>query len=176
MTTAALPRPTHASATRAVAVERLGTVPYRQAWRLQRERVGRRAAGAIPDTLLLLSHPPVVTLGKGGSIDHLVGSGADLERRGVALEAGEWKAITTPSATGPVRARVLEALAAVSGVAPGYFLALGDEELREATEAQLDFRSALRETGADSVAARAVGEVSPSALRAIAASLRSAGR
>ena len=82
-TTAALPRPTHVSAPPAVAVERLGCLPYRQAWSLQRERVARRTAGAIADTLLLLSHPPVVTLGKGGSIEHLVGSGADLERRGV---------------------------------------------------------------------------------------------
>lgn len=80
----AAPRPTNPSARPgAVTVERLGTVPYREAWDLQRERVAQRAAGAIPDTLLLLSHPPVVTLGKGGSIDHLVGSDADLERRGV---------------------------------------------------------------------------------------------
>jgi lipoate-protein ligase B len=66
-----------------VAVERLGSVPYRDAWALQRQRVARRAAGQVPDTLLLLSHPPVVTLGKGGSIDHLLGSAADLECRGV---------------------------------------------------------------------------------------------
>ena len=82
-TTAALPRPTPVSALPAPAVERLGRMPYREAWSLQRERVARRATGAIPDTLLLLSHPPVVTLGKGGTIDHLLGSGADLERRGV---------------------------------------------------------------------------------------------
>ena len=82
-TTAALPRPTPVSAPPAPAVERLGRMPYREAWSLQRERVARRATGAIPDTLLLLSHPPVVTLGKGGTIDHLLGSGADLERRGV---------------------------------------------------------------------------------------------
>ena len=82
-TTAAPPRPTHVPAPPAPAVERLGRLPYREAWSLQRERVARRAAGAIPDTLLLLSHPPVVTLGKGGSIDHLLGSGAELERRGV---------------------------------------------------------------------------------------------
>lgn len=84
MTTAALPRPTHLSARpRTPAVQRLGTVPYREAWALQRERVARRRAGRIPDTLLLLSHPPVVTLGKGGTIEHLLGSAADLERRGV---------------------------------------------------------------------------------------------
>jgi lipoyl(octanoyl) transferase len=82
-TTTAPPRATQVSAPSAAAVERLGSLSYREAWDLQRERAGRRAAGAIPDTLLLLSHPPVVTLGTGGSIDHLLGSAAELERRGV---------------------------------------------------------------------------------------------
>ncbi|MGH7571700.1 MAG: lipoyl(octanoyl) transferase LipB [Gemmatimonadota bacterium] len=66
-----------------VAVERRGEVPYGEAWTLQRELVRRRAASEILDTLLLLSHPPVVTLGKGGTIDHLLGSKADLAGRGV---------------------------------------------------------------------------------------------
>jgi lipoate-protein ligase B len=64
-------------------VERLGEVPYREAWVLQREVVRRRAAREIPDTLLLLSHPPVVTLGKAGTIDHLVSSRGELVDRGV---------------------------------------------------------------------------------------------
>ncbi len=44
----------------------LGTVEYKEAWDLQRTLVARRAAGAIPDTLLLLEHPHVVTLGRRG--------------------------------------------------------------------------------------------------------------
>ena len=44
----------------------LGTVEYREAWDLQRVLVERRAADAIPDTLLLLEHPHVVTLGRRG--------------------------------------------------------------------------------------------------------------
>ena len=65
------------------AVHRLGTVPYQEAWDLQRELVARRAAGEIPDTLLLLGHPPVITLGRGGTADHLVASPDQLEARGV---------------------------------------------------------------------------------------------
>jgi len=76
--TSPLPAPTGA-----LHVQRLGRLPYRVAWDLQREQVARRVAGEIPDTLLLLSHSPVVTLGRGGSIDHLLGSRAELERRGV---------------------------------------------------------------------------------------------
>jgi lipoyl(octanoyl) transferase len=39
-------------------------VPYRQAWELQRRLHEQRAADEIPDTCLLLEHPPVYTAGK----------------------------------------------------------------------------------------------------------------
>jgi lipoyl(octanoyl) transferase len=42
----------------------LGTVPYREAWDLQRSLAGAVSQGAIPDTVLFLEHPPVVTLGR----------------------------------------------------------------------------------------------------------------
>jgi lipoyl(octanoyl) transferase len=73
----------HPAATTAGDVRRLGQVPYREAWELQRELVLRRAAGEIPDTLLLLTHPPVITLGRGGHPDHLVASSEQLAARGV---------------------------------------------------------------------------------------------
>jgi lipoyl(octanoyl) transferase len=48
---------------RELEVRRLGTVPYRDALDLQRRLVEERRAGRIPDVLLLLQHPPVITLG-----------------------------------------------------------------------------------------------------------------
>src|SRR6266571_4717862 len=42
----------------------LGTVGYLDAWDLQRSLAGAVSQGAIPDTVLLLEHPPVVTLGR----------------------------------------------------------------------------------------------------------------
>src|SRR5438128_2737164 len=42
----------------------LGTVPYLEAWDLQRSLAGAVSQGAIPDTIVLLEHPPVVTLGR----------------------------------------------------------------------------------------------------------------
>jgi len=42
----------------------LGQVPYREAWDLQRSLAGAVSQGAIPDTIVLLEHPPVVTLGR----------------------------------------------------------------------------------------------------------------
>ncbi len=45
-------------------VQRLGLVPYEQAWALQRELHDRVAAGLEPDTLLLLEHLSVYTAGR----------------------------------------------------------------------------------------------------------------
>jgi lipoyl(octanoyl) transferase len=50
--------------TRGGYVMQLGTVPYREAWDLQRSLAGAVSQGAVPDTILLLEHPPVVTLGR----------------------------------------------------------------------------------------------------------------
>jgi lipoyl(octanoyl) transferase len=42
----------------------LGTVEYREAWDLQRSVAARVADGSLPDTVLLLEHPPTITLGR----------------------------------------------------------------------------------------------------------------
>jgi len=48
-----------------LAVRRLpGLTPYVEGWELQRELVRLRKRGEIPDTLVLLEHPPVYTVGR----------------------------------------------------------------------------------------------------------------
>jgi lipoyl(octanoyl) transferase len=42
----------------------LGLVPYREAFALQRSIAGAVSQGAVPETVILLQHPPVVTLGR----------------------------------------------------------------------------------------------------------------
>ncbi|HKS95166.1 MAG TPA: lipoyl(octanoyl) transferase LipB [Terriglobia bacterium] len=59
-------------------VEQLDLVPYADALRLQQERVRERKAGTIPDTLLLLEHPHVYTLGRNARREHLLVSPARL--------------------------------------------------------------------------------------------------
>jgi lipoyl(octanoyl) transferase len=49
---------------RSADVVQLGLVPYREAWALQQSLAAQVGAGARPDTVLLLEHPPVVTLGR----------------------------------------------------------------------------------------------------------------
>ena len=45
-------------------VIQLGRVPYLEAWELQRSVAAAVGRGELPDTVLLLEHPPVVTLGR----------------------------------------------------------------------------------------------------------------
>lgn len=47
-----------------VEIQRLGTLSYPEAWDLQLRLLEERAALRIPDTLLVVEHPPVITLGR----------------------------------------------------------------------------------------------------------------
>jgi len=64
-------------------VEQLGLVEYAAGLRLQEELVAQRKAGAIPDTLLLLEHPHVYTLGRNAQRENLLIT----EERLAALDA-----------------------------------------------------------------------------------------
>jgi lipoyl(octanoyl) transferase len=58
----------------------LGLVPYREALALQRDVAGAVSRGTIPDTVLLLEHPPVITLGRRAEAGELhVPEGAPVE-------------------------------------------------------------------------------------------------
>ena len=72
---------------REIRVRRLGMVPYADALELQKRLVEERKAGLIPDQLLLLQHPPVITLGVKTRNDrsHVLASPRELEARGVEL-------------------------------------------------------------------------------------------
>ena len=52
---------------RELAVNDLGVMSYAEAWTLQQELVAQRKQGTAPDTLLLVEHPHVFTLGRNGS-------------------------------------------------------------------------------------------------------------
>lgn len=68
-------------------IRRLGLVPYGEALALQRELVEQRKAGRVPDTLLLLQHPHVLTLGvRGdGGRRHILASPERLRALGVEV-------------------------------------------------------------------------------------------
>jgi len=82
---------------RALEVRRLGLVPYADALALQRALVEERKADRVPDLLLLLEHPPVITLGvKGdGGREHIVATVEHLAELGVDVyEAGRGGDVT----------------------------------------------------------------------------------
>ncbi len=64
----------------------LGEVGYREALGLQLSHVDRRARMEIPDTLLLLTHPHVYTLGRAGDEANLLVSRETLAGEGIAVE------------------------------------------------------------------------------------------
>jgi lipoyl(octanoyl) transferase len=66
-------------------VEQLGRVPYAAALELQRERIAQRKAGEIPDTLLLLEHPHVYTLGRNARQENLLFSRERLSALGAEV-------------------------------------------------------------------------------------------
>jgi lipoyl(octanoyl) transferase len=68
-------------------VRRLGIVDYEEALELQRQLVEARRTNAVPDTLLLLEHPPVVTLGvhRGGGRHHILATPQRLADLGVQV-------------------------------------------------------------------------------------------
>ncbi len=58
----------------------LGLVPYREAFELQRALSGAVSQGAIPETVIFLEHPPVVTVGRRTETDELhIPRGAEVD-------------------------------------------------------------------------------------------------
>ncbi|MBM4417552.1 MAG: lipoyl(octanoyl) transferase LipB [Chloroflexi bacterium] len=63
----------------------LGTLPVAEAASLQRTYVERRRSGAIEDIVLLVQHPPTYTIGRTGSLEHVLIAETERSRRGIDL-------------------------------------------------------------------------------------------
>ncbi|MBF8290562.1 MAG: Octanoyltransferase [Chloroflexi bacterium] len=70
---------------RPIAATWLGRIAYREAWALQREIVEQRVVGEGRDTLLLLEHDPVLTLGKHADESHVLAKPRELRGRGIEV-------------------------------------------------------------------------------------------
>lgn len=64
-------------------VRRFGRLPYAEGLALQERLVRERRAGEIPDTLLLLEHPHVITLGSSAHAEHILLDEAERASRGI---------------------------------------------------------------------------------------------
>jgi lipoate-protein ligase B len=58
---------------------------YHEAWEIQRTCAEQRLNGEIPDTLLLLEHPPTLTLGRSANPENLLATPQELMEEGFAL-------------------------------------------------------------------------------------------
>lgn len=67
-----------------LSVRRAGRLEYAAGLGLQ-ERIAAAVESGAPDSLLLVEHPPVVTLGRGTMREHLLVSATELRRRGIAV-------------------------------------------------------------------------------------------
>ena len=63
----------------------LGRVPYARALALQEATLAARIRGTLPDTVLLLEHDPVITLGRGAKMANVLADETVRERLGVEL-------------------------------------------------------------------------------------------
>jgi lipoyl(octanoyl) transferase len=89
----------------------LGRTLYRDAWDLQHRVVAARAAGVIPDQLLLLEHEPVLTLGRHSDPSHVRVGEAELAARGLELIRTERGGEVTYHGPGQLTAYVIVRLA-----------------------------------------------------------------
>jgi len=78
----------------------LGTREYGEVWALQKELVGQRQRDEIPDTLVLVEHPHVITLGRGTHAENVLAPGDtplfEIERGGDVTYHGPGQLVGYP--------------------------------------------------------------------------------
>ncbi|GFP37206.1 lipoyl(octanoyl) transferase [Candidatus Hakubella thermalkaliphila] len=63
----------------------LGIVPYEEAFELQKKMARCRIEGEIGDHLLLLEHPPVITVGRNARLANILADSQFLEKEGISV-------------------------------------------------------------------------------------------
>jgi lipoyl(octanoyl) transferase len=79
-----------------------GLVPYDAAREMQLDAVAARRAGEAPDTLFLLEHPPVITLGRNADLAGVVATAEELARSGIDVRRSERGGQTTYHGPGQI--------------------------------------------------------------------------
>jgi lipoate-protein ligase B len=108
----------------------LGRVEYGAAYELQRRLQVERDAERVPDLLLLVEHPPVITLGRRGSRDHVFLSDAQLAARGICLFETNRGGLVTYHGPGQIVGYPIARLRTLAGDAPTYVWRLEETLIR----------------------------------------------
>jgi lipoate-protein ligase B len=80
-------------------VLRLGTRPHKETWELQQELLEKRAVGEISDTLILVEHESLITVGRGGDLQAVQSADlpvVEVERGGEATYHGPGQVVAYP--------------------------------------------------------------------------------
>src|SRR5882762_10104249 len=70
---------------RSCVLRQLGRIDYASALQLQQQLAADRKQGLVPDHLLLLEHPHVITLGRNGRMENVLASEQVLSRAGIGF-------------------------------------------------------------------------------------------
>jgi len=70
---------------RKLQVRELGCIPFAEAWALQKSLAEQRKRAEVPDQLLLLEHPHVLTLGRNGHLENILVTPERLAQLGIDL-------------------------------------------------------------------------------------------
>ncbi len=112
----------------------LGTVEYATAFALQRFLVAERDADRLPDVLLLLEHPPVITLGRRGSRADIYADGTTLAAEGMTVVETNRGGLVTYHGPGQIVGYPIARLRAIAGDAPTYVWRLEETIIRTLAE------------------------------------------
>lgn len=107
-----------------------GTVPYAAAWQWQRQLVRLRSAGELDDMLLLLEHPPTITLGRAAARSNVLADAATLAQQGIALVETDRGGDVTYHAPGQLVGYPILKLSRYGGNLLGYLRRLEDVIIR----------------------------------------------
>lgn len=104
------------------------------AYALQRFLVAERDADRLPDLLLLLEHPPVITLGRRGSRDDIYADEATLAAAGVTVFETNRGGLVAYHGPGQLVGYPIARLRAIAGDAPTYVWRLEETVIRTLAE------------------------------------------
>lgn len=116
----------------------LGRLSYQEAFALQQELAQRRLAGEVADTLLLLEHPPVVTLGRRGTWGDILAPPERLAALGVEVCWSSRGGLVTYHGPGQLVAYLVARLVDLAPNVPTLVHGLEEAVVRALAEAGLE--------------------------------------
>jgi len=116
----------------------LGRIDFDSAFALQERMLGQRADEEIPDTLLLLEHPPTITIGRRGAETDIFATPRALAAAGVVVRSTNRGGLVTYHGPGQIVGYVIARLATFAGNAPALVRGLEDTIIRSLDDFEIN--------------------------------------